>query len=525
MKTIFKISGISKSELLLLGILLVINTVLGLLQPIFIGNIIDSFKNSDRDAVIVTCMSMSFLFCVALVVTYIKDLVAVKLAVKSERKIRDKIIQNSVLRTDISDTGRVITNLEEDAKVISTMIFEQLELLIDALSIVITFILMLKLSPNMTILIILLVPLQYVVLRIFSVFFRKQEFLIRTKKEDYLEHATETIMGRKTISIFDSSSKRNQEFSKINILFGKVRKKFFLTQTLQGIIIQSILFIYNIGIILYGFLIISRGNLTIGEFVAYITYSNSILVSSIGVSEINAEYQKIKVSVYRLLESIHHIHTEGIKELATSKKIERFEMKNIKFSYNKNLILDNVSLEFKKGKLYVLNSPSGRGKTTLFNIISGIKEAESGYISVNGNVISSLKSKVSYMTQDDEIFTMSVFDNIKFYDDDIKLENVINICKKFEIDYNITKLERGYDTVLTPNNLLLSGGQIKRICLSRALLRKNDIYLLDEPVANLDRRTRNIVVNYLRELSKDAIVIVSSHDDIFSNETDILVEL
>lgn len=200
-------------------------------------------------------------------------------------------------------------------------------------------------------------------------------------------------------------------------------------------------------------------------------------------------------------------------------------MKNIKFSYNKNLILDNVSLEFKKGKLYVLNSPSGRGKTTLFNIISGIKEAESGYISVNGNVISSLKSKVSYMTQDDEIFTMSVFDNIKFYDDDIKLENVINICKKFEIDYNITKLERGYDTVLTPNNLLLSGGQIKRICLSRALLRKNDIYLLDEPVANLDRRTRNIVVNYLRELSKDAIVIVSSHDDIFSNETDILVEL
>ena len=192
-------------------------------------------------------------------------------------------------------------------------------------------------------------------------------------------------------------------------------------------------------------------------------------------------------------------------------------IKNFSKSYQNQLVLENVNMEFKSHGLYFIYGPSGCGKTTLINAISGLVDFE-GEIIINGI----------------NIKTLSDYELAKF-----RLENIGYVFQ----DFNLFNYDKAIDNVLLPSWTLankiekrqykkaldilklidilelkdskiseLSGGQKQKVCIARALINDAKIILCDEPTGSLDSKNKIEIMNILKILSASKLVIVISHD-------------
>ena len=183
------------------------------------------------------------------------------------------------------------------------------------------------------------------------------------------------------------------------------------------------------------------------------------------------------------------------------------EIKNLKKSFYNNRkeqkIFNNVNVSFDNIGLTAIVAPSGTGKTTLFNMICCLDNEYDGTINYDGIKINNelVENKISYLMQDDNLFNnLSVFDNLKIYDE-IKEQEIDEFLKKFDIfDLRNKKVSK------------LSGGQRRRVALVRSLLKKPKVLICDEPTSSLDKTNSIAVMNILKNVSKDILVIYSSHD-------------
>ncbi|HFI0640230.1 TPA: ABC transporter transmembrane domain-containing protein [Streptococcus suis] len=511
---LLSISHVTFSQLVVLIILMLLGAVLGTLQPIFLGKIVDSLSMPDLQRFWLVMIWMGAVFALSLVLTVIKDRFAATLAVKSENNIREKIV-SSLLSNDVEiEKGSLPILLEEDAKVVSNLIFQHLEVVSDLLSILITLILMFLIEVRLSLLILFLLPLQFLCLSYFGQLLARGENKVKAGKENYLRHALESMVGRKNILVFDRQSERLKEFSYLNKSFGNSKFMYFMTQTVQANVLQSLFFLYNVILLIGGIYLIRSGELTIGLFISYLTYSNGLLSSGFSLAEWNNAYQTMKISLARLqgcISDYKNVHSEIDNHL----QIKEFDVKGLSYSISGKQIFCNQNMSFKHGKLHLVQSPSGRGKTTLFNILSGMIQPESGHFIVNSrNVMTLPKQNIAYMLQENYLFSLSIFDNLCFYNSDLEIDEVKRMCKLLGINDWIEELENGYRTIVSAEDTRLSGGQVQLLCLARTLLKKADIYLLDEPLSSIDRDRKNHVLSYLIELSQRAIVLVNSHDAI-----------
>lgn len=526
--SLLKLGSVSKGNFVYLFLLMLATTLIGLLQPMYIGRILDSFAKEGLESSYSILQEMSVLFCISLLLSFISERLTVNMAVTSENTIRAKVMKAVLEEHSRSDTGEVLTNLEDDAKVLSTILFQHMDLIVDLISLCLTIILMFIIDRTLTTILILFIPIQLLILSLFGKRFAKTEQRIKKSKEDYLHHATETILGKDTIQLFEKISHRLKEFTQLSSQFTQNKSRFFLVQSIQGIGLKFFFFSYNVIIIILGLRFIQSGKMSVGIFMTYITYSNAVISSGFGISELNSAYQTTKLSVERLLERVSTLAVASQEVTSELEKIQKLEIQNLNFSYGGHSIFTNMDLHFKTGALHVINSHSGRGKTSLFNIISGMRELDKGWFVVNGKKkqISALpKSKVSYMMQESYLFSMSVIDNIRFYNPNLSIKEIKEMCQLLDIDSSIEKLDFGYDTIVSNNDKMLSGGEIQRICLARTLLKKSDIYLLDEPLSNVDIKVKKLILDYLKELSRRTIVIMNSHDLITEEEQVCLIEI
>jgi ABC-type multidrug transport system fused ATPase/permease subunit len=251
----------------------------------------------------------------------------------------------------------------------------------------------------------------------------------------------------------------------------------------------------------------------------------SIIVISNYVAQIFSPIQTIGYFAARWIQS--EVALDRLMELKPAEKqllplsseksdsIETLELSHICAKNSGGFNLDNVNLKFQKGELVVISGESGCGKSTLIKLICGLAEKTSGDIIINGQKkISSGYKEVDNMSvsmQDAYIFNRDVKLNIFYPDgnvdskgfgtivDDLSLGNVIN--RKYDDD--------GEQTLQN----MLSGGEKKRIGISRALIKKADVYIFDEPTNDLDNQNAKKVISSIQKLKENAIVIVVSHDD------------
>ena len=207
-----------------------------------------------------------------------------------------------------------------------------------------------------------------------------------------------------------------------------------------------------------------------------------------------------------------------IEELTGNKEIE-FEginAEDVTFAYGEETILDNFSIDIKKGEITGIIGKSGSGKSTLLKLFMRFWDTDKGRISISGSDIknintSNLRDMEGFMTQDTHLFHDSIKNNIRIAKLDATDEEIVNACKKASIHDFIQSLPQGYDTPVGELGDTLSGGEKQRIGLARVFLHNAPLILLDEPTSNLDSLNEAVILKSLNEERQNKTVVLVSH--------------
>ena len=286
------------------------------------------------------------------------------------------------------------------------------------------------------------------------------------------------------------------------------------SETLTSII-SFLISIINILVAIY---LIFNKKLTLGMFTSFNEYSENFKSGLLIFSNFGSIIQQTIVSIDRINEVLKYKEDKEVSG-GEEEKIEEIEIKDLSYStYENNLILKNINMNFKSKEIYLIKGESGSGKTTLFNILGDFINNYQGNILFNNRNLREIKNeeirkKLIYVTQENYLFSISIKENISLYRN-INKEEIEDICKKLNIHNTIMALPQKYDTIINKNGADLSGGERQRICIARAMVANPDIYLFDEITSAIDKRNSEELIKIIEEISKDSIVIMTSHEEL-----------
>ena len=337
----------------------------------------------------------------------------------------------------------------------------------------------------------------------------------RKQQDKIVEMFAQTLDGTKEIKSFDMHSKLN-DYLEINKRAWT--KQYFLkiywdrSKVLLPILIMTAkVFAYII--IILG---IAKGNMTVGVLVLVIGYIDRIENENITFFEMINKICNSSVRIDRLYDVLHYNNKNMIEfgKNGTDDIFGNITFKNVSFTYENNLILDNINFDIKNHSLTAIVGKSGSGKSTIFRLLLRLYKLDKGSIYIDGTDIYDYSkdvysSNVSISTQKPFIFNMSIRENLSLVDSN--KEKQIEACKRVGIHDFIMSLPNGYNTLLKEDATDISGGQKQLIALARTLLSKSEILLFDEVTASLDPNTAKQVIKVLKDLKKDHTVIMITH--------------
>ncbi len=217
----------------------------------------------------------------------------------------------------------------------------------------------------------------------------------------------------------------------------------------------------------------------------------------------------------------------GEKELIV--KREKIDFEGVSFSYGSHDIFGGLTLSFTRGVNFLIGD-NGTGKTSVFNLIAKLYKPDRGTVKIDGQDISqvkltSLRKNISFLSQDVQLLDTSIYENILLGNLEASEEEVIEAARLAGAHGFVSKLPNGYSTNVGEEGLKLSGGEKQKIALARAVLKGAPIMLLDEVTSSVDKESRKSIYSTLRELERDRIIIVATHDYSEMGEGDRLMDL
>ncbi len=192
-------------------------------------------------------------------------------------------------------------------------------------------------------------------------------------------------------------------------------------------------------------------------------------------------------------------------------------VEKLSFAYpGQEPVLVDINVRIAKGRMVAFVGGSGVGKSTFIDMIIGFHQPTAGRITFDGVGLedfdlNSYRRHLGYVPQESVLFNMSVRDNLRWAKEDATEEEIKQACKEANAIEFIEELPQGYDTVVGDRGVRLSGGQIQRVALTRAILRKPDILILDEATSSLDTHSERLIQEAIEKIAKETTVIVVAH--------------
>ena len=216
---------------------------------------------------------------------------------------------------------------------------------------------------------------------------------------------------------------------------------------------------------------------------------------------------------FSLLDEIEPLRNEGSSEI---EKINEIKFENVDFSYPNRykLIFEDLNLHFEDKKIVGLVGESGSGKSTLMKMVMKCYMAKSGKIFLNEEDIieidnRKLQEKIAYIPQFPQIFSQTIRENLVLGNDKITDEEILEIAEKCRLKDVILSTENGLDTKINSEKVIFSSGEMQRLELMRALLKRADVYIFDEPTSNLDTLNESVILNLIKENCKGMVFLIS----------------
>ena len=333
---------------------------------------------------------------------------------------------------------------------------------------------------------------------------------IYASMQQYLGNIIVVILNKAKLLFFSEFVKKERSYQKECVELDIQYAVFDQIGSLFSSIIR--VFIYT-----YGGMKIIKSQMTMGELIAFIEYTTLFINPCIRILKSNASIQKLKVSINRIydfLEMKNSIaqNNYGIK---IRNRINEIVFDNVSFSYDKKMVIENLSFKLERGKTYAFVGETGCGKSTIVNLLFRLWDTKSGNIMIDGENIKeynlfSLRKQLSIATQNVYIKDDSIENNILM---GRKKEDCAydEICKLVGMESILSKFPKEKDVSVGENGNKLSGGQKQRIAMARALVHADNVLILDEATSALDNITQNEIMKNIKPLYQDKIVIIITH--------------
>ena len=434
-------------------------------------------------------------------------------------KLYSKVISMPISYFLNKKKGDLMSRITADILEIQTSYLSILELMVrEPLTILFTLIVMFTISPELTLFVILFIPISGFIISIIGKKLRKDSKEVQQQQSNFLSMIDETISGQKVIKSFLSESFFNQKFDSINEMLYKFSNKVINRKNLAGPF-SEFMGILVIGVLLWfgGKMVLINETISGTTFIVFMGLAYNILTPAKNLSKSFYSIKKGNAAAERVFEIIEFKpENDSNRDQLLETFKDKIEFKNVDFSYGQSKILDKISFTIKKGQSVALVGSSGSGKTTIANLLNGFYNSESGSISIDGMEISSitresLYKKISIVTQESILFNDTIMNNIRIGDLDSIDGDIINAAKEANAHEFILEQNEKYDTNIGDYGGKLSGGQKQRITIARAMLKSPSILILDEATSSLDSESEKKIQDAIDKLMLDKTSLIIAH--------------
>jgi len=467
--------------------------------------------------IIATLLKNIFLFLSYYISTPLRNSILANLRIK----LFSKILQLPLSYFSQQQKGDIMNRMTGDVAEVNASIVMTLEGFVKEPLTALGFLFyMIYISPQLSLFLLLLLPITSVIIGRISKTLKKQSTSFSKASGTNLSHVEETLGGMKVIKAFTAENRMLQKFKEGNNKLFSIANKMTIRRDLASPLTET-LGVIVLCIILYagGRLVFSPGNhLASGDLIAFILSFAMLINPAKSLSSNLSNIQKGIGAIDRIEEILHApILVEEAPNAIPLKGFEKsIEFKNVSFSYNGPPILEHINLTVQKGKTIALVGSSGAGKSTLVDLIPRFHDVVGGEILIDGiNIktyqIKSLRQQMSFVTQEPILFNDTIANNIALGNPGATIEEITQAAKIANAHTFITQKEDGYETNIGDRGMKLSGGERQRITIARAVLNNPPILILDEATSSLDTESERLVQDAINNLMKNRTSIVIAH--------------
>lgn len=418
-------------------------------------------------------------------------------------------------------TGDITTRFSDAFTIKDVFTNIALTLIMDIGMALVTGVILFRMNPTLFAIIVFMT-----IISILLVFIFKQPY--KKINEEQMQQASilnsQIIEGLRAVETIKGNANEDTELENIEREYIKTLRigyKEGMLSNVQGTISSLISGVGNLILTYAGIMQVIDGNITLGSMMAFMTLSGYFMDPVGRLVSLQLSIQEANISMKRISEIMDYEREQDDKDEQSYQELEKVEgdiqLKNVTFRYgNRKPVLNNISFSIPKGKKVALVGASGSGKSTIAKLLLKYYEPENGEITIDGVDIDeftndSLRRAVSYVPQNIELFSKSIYDNIRVSRMNATLDEVKEAAKAADAHDFIKKLPMQYYTFLEEAGNGLSGGEKQRIALARAFLKKNEFYILDESTSNLDFATENIIFDMIYNKFRDKSMLIIAH--------------
>jgi ATP-binding cassette subfamily B protein len=514
-----------RNLLLFIGFLIIISIISNLLGSYMIRPVINDYIiPGDFDGLIRMLIVLAVVYLTGVVAVYVQYRLLNKIGQRAVTRMRtdlfSKMEKLPVGYFDTHQHGDLMSRYTNDIDQVSNALTDSLsDMLTSALMLIGIFVLMIYISPVLTLVTLITVPVMFfsaktIVQRSRKYFRAQQDTLGETN--GFIE---EMISGQKVIKVFGHEKKVEQDFETLNqSLNDKSKKAQFYSGMMMPVMQNLNTLNYVVITIVGGLLAIFRG-FDVGGLAAFLQYSRQF---GRPINELASLYNSIQAAItgaeriFRVIDE--EPEQEDSQDAIAIKEVKGdLQMTDVYFGYKpEKLILKGVSLHAMPGAKIALVGETGAGKTTILNMLPRFFDIKSGEIKIDGISIQDIKREnlrqsMAIVLQDTHLFTGTVCENIRFGRPDATDEEVIEAARLTAAHSFIRRLPKGYNTMLENDGANLSQGQRQLLNIARAAIADPPILLLDEATSNIDTRSELLIQRGLDKLMEGRTSLIIAH--------------
>ncbi|EOS8054201.1 ABC transporter ATP-binding protein [Enterococcus hirae] len=478
----------------------------------------------DFDKIAQIIATVIVMYLISAVFNFLQQFIMTRVSQRTVYELRQdleaKMNRVPISYYDTHTNGDIMSRAINDMDNIASTLQQNLtQFVTSAVTLIGVIVMMLSISWQLTLVALLMIPLSLIVVMIIApksqVFFADQQ-----KSLGLLNNQVEETYGGHTIvKTFNHTAKDQEVFEEEN---DKLYAAGWKAQFISAIIMPLMNFVKNLGYVfvaVLGGVKVANGNMTLGDVQAFLQYTTQFSQPITQLASLMNTIQSTVASAERVFEVLDEEEMSDKKsglpvEENTPYKV-RFE--NVQFGYTKDqLLMTDFNLDVKPGEMVAIVGPTGAGKTTLINLLERFYDVSGGSIRYDGVDTrdlsrDNLRAQFSMVLQDTWLFAGSIYDNIKYGNDDATDEQVIEAAKAAHVDDFVRKLPEGYQTVLNEDASNISQGQRQLITIARAFLANPDVLILDEATSSVDTRTEILIQKAMNRLLENRTSFVVAH--------------